>query len=187
MARLRPRRSLALPFLAIAYPLAFLAYAGGPYCGPLCFEPTAAGAVRVTAVLAGAYVAAAGIAAAFRLDARPAGGIGRLLATPPRPAVAALAVLFVGFLAFLTLDALALYESVWKPVVLPASFFPFAPVWVLYAASFPLAVALGAAGVDPSTAATPAFRALVVLAGFPLSAVAQALFASAVAERLAPA
>lgn len=169
-----------LPFLVFSYPITFLLFEGGRYCGQVCFSPTPAGVASLAVGLLVSALLATGTAALFRtvgtgVDA----GFVRTLAAPPRPATVVLLGLLGAFVAFLTLDALTLFESVWKPIVLPLSFLLFAPVWVLYAATFPLAVLSAAVGVDPSPAVTLATHGVILGIGFPLSAVVQTYAVSA--------
>lgn len=93
--------------------------------------------------------------------------------------------LFTAFVVYLALDTLTLYEPLWKPAVLPVSFLLFLPVWLLYAATFPLALLFSVAGVDPGPVVTLTTRAVVLFVGFPLSAVMQTLVVSAIVERAA--
>ena len=170
-----------LPFLVLAYPVTFLLFRGGGYCGPVCFSSTLDGVASVVASLLVLGLLASGIAALLRtVDAGADAGAVRRVAAPPSPAVAVLLALFGAFVVFLTMDALTLYEAVWKPVVLPLSFLLFAPVWLLYMMTYPFAVLFSVAGVDPSPAVTLATRGVVVAVGFPLSAVVQTYAVSAV-------
>lgn len=107
----------------------------------------------------------------------------RWLVSPPAPAGIVLLGLFAGFVCFLTLDALSLYEAMWKPIILPLSFLLFLPVWVLYMASFPITVLLSVVGIKSSPMITLALREIVISAGFPLSAVVQTVIVSAVVAR----
>jgi hypothetical protein len=91
--------------------------------------------------------------------------------------------LFVAFVGVLTLDVLSLAESLWKPIVLSASFLLFLPVWALYVATFPLAALFALAGVESSPLTTVGLRGTVVFVGFPLSAVWQSLLVSVISNR----
>lgn len=107
-------------------------------------------------------------------------GFVRRLAAPPRTATVVLLGLFGAFVVFLTLDALTLYEAIWKPIVLPLSVLLFAPVWLLYLGTYPLAVLFSVTGIDPSPLVTLLTRGVVLAVGFPLSAVVQTYAVSAV-------
>lgn len=102
----------------------------------------------------------------------------RWLVAPTWATSLILAGLFAAFIVFLTLDSLSLYEAVWKPIILPLSFLLFLPVWVLYVATFPLAVVFSIVGFHPSPMITLPARGIVLAVGFPLSAVFQALVVS---------
>lgn len=178
--------ALTLPFLMLAYPVTYLLFLGGRYCGSLCFTPTPRGVANVAATLLALFVLAGGLAAGLRFETfdRNRTFVRRLVA-PPRAAQVILFGLLAAFAVFLTLDALSLYESLWKPVVLPLSLLVFLPVWLLYTVTFPLALLFSVAGVDPGPVVTLATRAVVLFVGLPLSAVAQTLAVSAIVERAA--
>ena len=186
-SRVHRRWSATLPFLVLAYPVTFLLYEGGPFCGPVCFAPTPGGVAGVFGVLllAGLLAVAitAGLRRAWPVDHRPRLG---QLAAPPRPARAVLLGVFGAFVAFLTLDALTLYEAVWKPVVLPLSLLLFAPVWGLYVATFPLAILFSILGIGHAPGITLVVRALVLVVGFPLSAMLQTAVVSPLVEGSRP-
>ncbi|WP_416840613.1 hypothetical protein [Haloferax sp. DFSO52] len=80
------------------------------------------------------------------------------------------------------MDALSLAESVWKPLVLPASFLLFLPVWALYLLTFPFAVVLSLSGIHSTQMLTLVVRGLIVFVGFPLSVVLQTLVISFIIE-----
>lgn len=170
----------------LAYPIAFLPFQGGRYCGPLCFTPTAVGVATVVGELLMLSLLAVGISIAFRLESIGTGRTAvRWLVSPPRSASVVLLGLFSTFIAFLTLDAMSLYEAIWKPVVVPISFPLFFPVWVLYAITFPLSLLVSAAGIDPSPSLTLVTRGIVVGIGFPLSVVFQTFTVSALVSDIA--
>lgn len=176
-------RQSVLPFLLLAYPLTFLFFQGGQYCQPLCFEPTAVGVATFFGGLLTAMLVAGALGTRFRFDDRgEPHRVARWLRSPSLLAGGILVGVFVGFVGFVALDTLSLYEAVWKPIVLPLSFLLFLPVWVLYMASFPLAVLFSVAGIEWSPLVTLVFRGVVVVIGFPLSAVVQTLVVSAVVE-----
>lgn len=178
-------RKSSLPFLLLAYPLTFLFFQGGQYCQPLCFEPTVVSIATFIGVLILTMLVAGGLGTRFRFNERgDTHRIARWLESPPLLAGGILLGMFVGFVGFLALDALSLYEAAWKPIVLPLSFLLFLPVWVLYMASFPLAVSFSVAGIESPPLVTVVFRGVVVFIGFPLSAVVQTLVVSAIVERL---
>ncbi|WP_418286884.1 hypothetical protein [Halorubrum sp. DTA46] len=144
-------RQSVLPFLLLAYPLTFLFFQGGQYCQPLCFEPTAVGMVTLFGGLLVLMLVAGGLVTRFRFNERgDTHRIARWFKSPPLLAGGILMGVFVGFVGFVALDTLSLYEAVWKPIVLPLSFLLFFPVWVLYMASFPLAVLFSIAGIESS-------------------------------------
>ncbi|OTF01837.1 hypothetical protein DJ71_12745 [Halorubrum sp. E3] len=178
-------RQSVLPFLLLAYPLTFLFFQGGQYCQPLCFEPTAVGVATLLGGLLTVMLVAGGLGTYFKVDERgETHRIARWLGSPSLLAGGILMGVFVGFVGFVALDTLSLYEAVWKPIILPLSFLLFLPVWVLYMASFPLAVLFSVAGIESSPLVTTVFRGIVVVIGFPLSAVVQTLVVSAMVERL---
>ena len=178
-------RQSVLPFLLLAYPLTFLFFQGGQYCQPLCFKPTGVGVATLLGGLLVLMLVAGALGTRFKFNERDeAHRIARRLGSPPLLAGGILIGVFVGFVGFVALDALSLYEAVWKPVILPLSFLLFLPVWVLYMASFPLAVLFSVAGIESSPLVTVVFRGVVVFIGFPLSVVVQTLIVSAIAERL---
>lgn len=178
-------RQSVLPFLLLAYPLTFLFFQGGQYCQPLCFELTVVSVATFLGGLLIVMVVASSLGTRFRFDEREENHrIVRWLGSPPLLASAILAGVFIGFVGFLALDTLSLYEAVWKPVVLPLSFLLFLPVWILYMASFPLALLFSVVGIESPPLVTLVFRGVVVLIGFPLSAVVQTLIVSAMVERL---
>lgn len=182
----RLRRS-TLPFLVLSYPFTFLFFQGGQYCGPLCFEPTLVAVVRLLVALFVLGLIAGGVVTVLRFDERGHDGRVRRWLTDPTPlASVALLLSFAGFVGFLALDALTLYEAAWKPVVLPISFLLFLPVWVLYVVSFPLAVLFSTLGVETSSTVTLAVRGTIVIVGFPLSAAFQAFMVSAGVDALQP-
>jgi hypothetical protein len=184
MDRNRLRQSI-LPFLLLAYPLTFLFFQGGQYCQPLCFESTAVGVTTLFGVLLTVMLIAGVLGTRFKFDERgEPHRIARWLRSPSLLAGGILVGVFAGFIGFLALDALSLYEAVWKPIVLPLSFLLFLPVWALYMASFPIAVLFSVAGIESSPLVTVVFRGVVVFIGFPLSAVVQTLIVSAIAARL---
>ena len=163
-----------LPFLVLAYPVTFLLYQGGRYCGPRCFEPTPTGFMAVAGTLIAVGIIAAGIALGLRRGVERTDSTAvRPLVAPSRWASILLLTVFGGFVLFLTLDAVAFYEAVWKPIVLPLSVVLFLPVWLLYGLTFPLAVLFSIAGVEPSPIVTVLARSVVLAVGFPLSAVMQ--------------
>lgn len=163
-----------LPFLVLVYPVTYLLYNGGRYCEPVCFAPTLIGVVTVAGTLLGVGVIAAGVAFGLRTVTEGTDWMAvRPLVAPPLRACIVLFVLFGAFVLFLTLDALTIYEAVWKPVVLPVSFVLFLPVWLLYGLTFPLAVLFSIAGVEPTLLITVLTRSVVIAVGFPLSAVMQ--------------
>jgi hypothetical protein len=166
--------SPTLPFLVLAYPVTFLLYQGGRYCEPVCFEPTPMGFVAIAGTLIAVGVIATGIALGLRriMENTDSTAVRPLIA-PSRWASILLLTVFGGFVLFLTLDAVALYEAFWKPIVLPLSFVPFLPVWLLYGLTYPLAVLYSIAGVEPSPFITVLTRSVVIAVGFPLSAVMQ--------------
>jgi hypothetical protein len=183
--RYRPGWRVVVPFLLLAYPATFLLYRGGPYCGPFCFTPTLAGAGRVVGAIGVSLVLASLITLAFAVNGRNGGWAGsRGLIAPDGSASVALVGLFAAFTGFLTLDALSLYEPLWKPIVLPASFLLFLPAWALYVATFPLGALFSTAGVESSLFLTLALRGIVVFVGLALSAVWQSLLVSGVANAL---
>lgn len=179
----RVRVHVTLPFLAVAYPTTFLLYRGGSYCGPLCFAPTPAGVASVVGGVLGS-LALAGLLARVGRDVRAGTRSVRWLLSPPRPTSAVLAGLFVAFLGGLTLDALSLYEPLWKPVALPATFLLFLPVWALYVLTFPLSLLTSAVGAGASASLTLLVRATLVGPGLALSAAWQTLLLSAVVTGL---
>lgn len=178
-------RGSVLPFLLLAYPVTFLFFQGGQFCDPLCFEPTPVAAFRLVVILL-VVAAVAGVARGKSgLDAeedtrKP---VRWLLSPAPSASVGLLAV-FALFVLFLALDAMTLYEPLWKPVVLPASFVLYFPVWVLYMGSFPLAVLFSVLGIEFSRVVTLVVRGVVVGFGFPLSALFQSLALSAAVDVL---
>lgn len=185
MALLSPHRSVTLPFLMIALPSTFVLFQGGQYCGPLCFQPTLTGVVSLAGVLGGAYVLASITTAFLGLHTRWEGTrLQQWLLTPSRPAVGVLLALFGVFLLALTADSLNLYEAIWKPMLLPLSLPLFAPVWVLYVGTFPLSVIFSVVGVESTPAIQLVVRAVVVLVGFPLSAIWQTLIVSILVDGL---
>lgn len=170
-----------LPFLMLAYPVTFLLFQGGRYCSPICFSPTLSGVISLAVSLLVLGPFASGVAVFLgTVGIGDDYGFVRRLATPPRLARAVLLGLFGAFIVFLTLDALTLYEAIWKPIILPISLLLFAPVWALYVATFPLAILFSVAGIDPSAVVTLATRAVIIAVGFPLSAVVQTYAVSTV-------
>lgn len=170
-----------LPFLMLAYPVTFLLFQGGRYCGPVCFTPTLIGGATVTGSLLIVGLLAKGITIGLRiLTIRPDRPGLRGLAAPPRLANVVLFGLFGAFVVFLTLDALSLYEAIWKPVVLPISFLLFFPVWVLYAATFLLAIVFPVAGIESSLILTLLIRTTILAIGFPTAVIIQTFVASTV-------
>lgn len=185
MALLSPRRSVTLPFLIIALPATFVLFQGGQYCGRLCFQPTLTGVVSLAGVLGGAYLVASITTAVLGLSSRWEGTrLQQWLLDPSRPTVGVVLVLFSVFLLSLTADSLDLYEAVWKPMLLPLSFLLFAPVWVLYVATFPLSVVFSVVGVESTPAIRLAVRATVVVVGFSLAAIWQTLLVSVLVDGL---
>lgn len=173
--------TITLPFLMLAYPVTFLLFQDGQYCGPACFRPTPVGIATVVVSLLTLGVLASGIALGLRVVTEGTDRIiPRRLAAPPRLASFVLFCLFGAFVVFLTLDALALYGAIWKPIILPISFLLFFPVWVLYAATFPLAVVFSVVGIDPPLILTLLTRMVLLAVGFPTAAVIQTFVASAV-------
>lgn len=185
MALHSPHRSVTLPFLLVALPSSFVLFQGEQYCGSLCFQPTPTGVVSLAGVLVGAFVFASVATALLGLRTRWEGTrLQQWLLTPSRPAIGVLLTLFGVFLLALTADSLDLYESLWKPMLLPLSFPLFAPVWVLYVGTFPLSVLFSVVGVKSTPAIQLAVRAVVVLVGFPLSAIWQTLIVSILVDGL---
>jgi len=185
MALLSPRRSVTLPFLMIALPATFVLFQGGQYCGSFCFQPTLSGVVALAGVLVGAYVFASVTTTVLGLSSRWEGTrLQQWLIDPSRPAIGVLLALFGVFVLALTADSLDLYEAVWKPMLLPLSFPLFAPVWVLYGATFPLSAVFSVVGAESTPAIRLAVRAMVVVVGFPLSAVWQTLVVSILVDGL---
>lgn len=185
MALRSPHRSVTLPFLMIALPSTFVLFQGGAYCGPLCFQPTLTGVVSLAGVLVGAYVIASITTVFLGLGARWEGTrLHQWLLTPSRPASGILLALFGLFLLALMADSLALYETIWKPMLLPLSFPLFVPVWMLYVGTFPLAVVFSVLGVESTPAIRLAVRAMVVVVGFSLSAIWQTLLVSILVDGL---
>lgn len=98
----------------VALPATFVLFQGGPYCGPLCFQPTLPGVASLAGVLGGAYVLASITTAVLRLGTRWEGTrLQQWLLNPSRPAVGIVFALFGVFLLALTADSLDLYEAVW--------------------------------------------------------------------------
>lgn len=176
-----PRWSVTLPFLMIAYPLVFLFYRGGQHCQPVCFQPTWDGFGRLVGLLLVVYFAAVIVAIVLRLEHRSVEDqLTQGLVRPPPIAVAILGIVFAGSILYLTFDALSPY-GYWRIILLPLSLGFYFPVWVLYTATFPLAVVFSIAGVETTESTRLAIRGIVLFVGFPLSAVMQAAFASFVA------
>lgn len=179
-----PRKSI-LPFLVLAYPFTYFVFQGGQYCRPLCFEPTLLAVVELSGGLIVLGLIAWSLVNVYEFDERKTTRrVVRWLVSPPTLAGIVLLGLFAGFIGFLTLDALSLYEAIWKPIILPLSFLLFLPVWMLYMASFPLAVLLSAVGIETSPVITLVFRGVVIGVGFSFSAVVQTIIASAVVDRV---
>lgn len=172
-------RGHLLPFLVVAYPATFGLLQVRPYCGSRC-GPFAAHVVALVAVAAGSLLASVLVvspilARAIDRSGRSDDPLAASVRSPSGPTVAVLAGSYLAFVGFLFLDVANVAEAIWKPVFLPASFLPFAPVWALYAGTFVLAVVFRLAGVAWPPGLTPAVRLLVVGGGFACSAVWQLL------------
>ena len=171
-----------LPFLLVAYPVVFLFFRGRSYCGPVCFEQTPVAVFKLGAVLLGLLaIAAIGTAVIrFNSSSKPT----HWFLSPSPVANVVLLGVFALFVIFLALDAMTVYEAIWKPFILPLSFLLFFPVWALYMLSFPLAILLSIFGLDLPTVGTIAFQGAVIALGFPLSVLLQAFVVSATVDRL---
>lgn len=180
LAAFRPRRSLVLPFLVVAMPALFALYTvGEPACRPLCFQPSPSGYALVGSTLVGAYAVAGVVVSALRLETRwrPNRVLRRAVA-PTTLTIGLLAAFFGGYLLFLTADALDVAEPLWKPVVLPLTGVLFLPVWLLYGATFVLAVSVGT--VSPPV--TALVRTVVLVGGFGLAGIWQFALATLLSE-----
>lgn len=171
-----------LPFLVLAEPLAFFLYEGGRYCEPLCFRPTTAGVGSLALVLLGAWFSAVALTGLASRAVRPGAPWLDRFANPSRRTLALLLGLFGAYVFFLTLDAASVREAVWKPIVLPASVVLFLPVWILYVATFLIAMLMGALGVGVGPGVTLVVRGVVLFGGFGLAAVWQAVLITAVSK-----
>jgi|GEM_PF-3460227 len=180
----RNRRGVAvLVFLVLAYPVSFLLFQGGRFCGPLCFEPTPNGIAAVVGSLTVLAGLSFGVATRdWTPESAANGSIRSVLGAPSRRVQGVLLAVSALFVGFLVLDSLTIAEAVWKPIVLPLSFLVFLPVWLLYIATFPLAIAFSALGVESPPALTLVLRAVVVFVGFPLSVVLQTGVLNAIAR-----
>lgn len=181
-------RSTNLAFLLLAYPIVFLQFQGGEFCRPLCFEQTMSGVTVVLGMLVFLTLVASWLTTRFGVESGESGGdtdrfVARWLTVPSPLASAILLSVFVVFLGLLVLDALIIAEPVWKPIAFPLSFFVFLPVWVLYVASFPIAIVFSLLGIDSPEVFTLLLRAIVVFVGFPLSVLLQARVLSALTGR----
>lgn len=181
----RNRRGVTVvAFLLLAYPITFILFQGGRFCGPLCFQPTLQGVAAVVgslAVLAGLAIVAT--TRYWNPEATTSGSSWRLLRAPPLLAQGVLLAIFGVLVGFLVLDSLTIAEAIWKPIVLPLSFLVFLPVWVLYVATFQLAIVFPILGVESQPAFTLVLRAVVVFIGFPLSVVLQTVVLSRLLRR----
>ena len=182
------RREHLLPFLCVAYPTTFALLETRPYCRPGCGPFGAADLVALAAVVVGSSLASVlvvrttlgrGIGHAGRAD----GPVTARVRAPSGPTVALLVVTYLAFAGFVVLDAANVAEALWKPVVLPGSLLPFAPVWLLYAGTFVLAAVLGAVGATGSPTLTVAVRVAVVVVGFAGSAIWQFALVEALVGR----
>lgn len=170
-----------LPFLLLAYPAMFLFFRGSPYCEPVCFEQTPVAVFELGAVLLGILAIAAIGTAIVHFDS-PSNPT-RWFLSPSLVTSVVLLGVFALFVIFLALDAMTVYEAIWKPFDLLLSFLLFLPVWALYMLSFPLAILLSIFGFDVPTVGTLAFRGVVIALGFPLSVLWQAFVVSATVDR----
>lgn len=164
-------REHLLPFLVVAYPATFALLQTRPYCGPDCGPFSVADVLALVAVVAGSLLASVLVVRpllARTLDGpgSPSGPTANRVRSPSGPTVTVLVGAYLAFVAFLALDVANVAEALWKPVLLPASLLPFAPVWALYAATFYLALVFQFAGVGPSSGLTLVVRSVVVLVGF---------------------
>lgn len=176
-------RQSVFPFLLIAYPATFLFFQGGQYCEPLCFEPTTIAAFELVVLLLVLLLVAVVVSSILRVGTR--GGSRnsvRWLLSPTSLSSLALLGVFALFVVFLALDAISLYEALWKPIVLPLSFLVFLPVWALYMASFLLAMLFPVIGIESTPVVTLVFRGVVIAVGFPLSALVQTRAVSAIVD-----
>lgn len=170
------RRSV-IPFLVLAEPLLFVLFQGSPYCRPVCFQPTTAGVAGVGVALIGtAFVA--GFVTVWLADER----LPRFLGSPSNLTIALLLGVFVTFVAVLGLETTSSSGTVWTPVLWPVSVLLFFPVWLLYAATFPLSILADSIGLTLGAGGTIVVRGVVVVAGFGLSALWQATLAMVITE-----
>lgn len=174
--RLWPGWRVVVPFLATAYPVTFLFFYGGEFCGPLCYEPTAGWALAGGATLLGLLVLAVAITPLLVTGGQRDTDSRLERFIPESPLVGSvLLVLFGVFVVAMVLDAGSVAEGTWKPLLIPASFAILPGVWAMYVLTFVLALPLSAAGVGTDSAITLAVRAVVLFIGFPLSVAVQAL------------
>lgn len=170
------RRSV-IPFLVLAEPLLFVLFQGSPYCRPVCFQPTTAGLAGLGVALIGtAFVA--GFVTVWLADER----LPRFLGSPSNLTIALLLGVFVTFVAVLGLETTSSSGTVWTPVLWPVSVLLFFPVWLLYAATFPLSILADSIGLTLGAGGTIVVRGVVVVAGFGLSALWQATLAMVITE-----
>lgn len=181
IADLWPGWRALLPSLVLAYPVTVLLFQGERICEPVCFEATLESVVTVGLGYLAILLVGAGVASVLpQTDgerwrntwwlAAPTPGVGHVLLG-----------IFGVFVLLMALDAMTIYEGLWKPVALPLSFLLFFPVWALYVATFPLAVLVSAVGFTGSPALSLVVRGLVVAIGFPLSVLFQYHLVAAVA------
>lgn len=177
------RRS-AIPFLVLAEPVAVFLVLGGTYCRPLCVRPTPAGVGTLGLVLGGTWLVAAAVTTLAIRTLDPESLWGGRFTNPRRSTLAVLFALFGALLVFLALEAMSVPGAFWKPIVVPLSVLPFLPVWVLYAATFPLAIVVGVVGIEFGPAATVLLRGVVLFGGFGVSVLWQAVLATVVVETI---
>lgn len=103
---------------------------------------------------------------------------------PRRPTLALLFALFGGYLFLLTLETTSVPGALWKPIVLPLSIVPFLPIWLLYLATYPLALIGGVVGFEFGGPVTLLVRTVVLFGGFGLAALWQAVLTTLVVEAL---
>ena len=175
------RRS-AILFLVLAEPLAFFLLQGGAYCEPVCVEPTPIGLGTLGLILVGTWVVAVGTTTwTSQLIGFEKRWLARL-GYPRGPTLALLFAHFGAFLFFLMLDATSVPGALWKPIVLPLTLVSFLPVWALYAATYPLALIGSFVGIEFGETATLLVRSVVLIGGFGLAAIWQAVLATLVVE-----